>query len=210
MRKPDASGPGSTESSEGESLYRRWSRRKSQSRSGEPDRDDGRREAASSEPVAVSPEAAAEPPVLTDADMPALDSLQEDSDYSGFMSEGVSEELRNKALRKLFLSSKFNIVDGLDDYDDDFTAFEALGDIITSDMRHQLEREAERAKQELEQQAQALSEDPVKSAAAETGEQRELARQTARSQADAGSPSEQHNEVRASVDDSAKGDERDA
>ena len=85
--------------------------------------------------------------VLTDEDMPPLDSLDENSDYSGFLSSGVSEALRRRALRKLFSSAVFNIPDGLDDYDDDFTSFAALGDIVTSDMKHQAEMEAERAKQ---------------------------------------------------------------
>ena len=84
---------------------------------------------------------------LTDEDMPPLDSLGEDSDYSGFLSPGVSEGLRRRALRKLFSSAVFNVPDGLDDYDDDFTTFAALGDIVTSDMKHQAEMEAERAKQ---------------------------------------------------------------
>ena len=95
---------------------------------------------------------ASEPPVveekvLTDEDMPPLESLDENSDYSGFLSSGVSESLRRRALRKLFSSAVFNIPDGLDDYDDDFTSFAALGDIVTSDMKHQAEVEAERAKQ---------------------------------------------------------------
>ena len=85
--------------------------------------------------------------VPSDEDMPPLDSLDEDSDYSGFLSPGVSEALRRRALRKLFMSAVFNIPDGLDDYDDDFTSFQALGDVVTSDMRHQAEMEAERAKQ---------------------------------------------------------------
>ena len=91
--------------------------------------------------------AAVEEKALTDEDMPPLDSLGEDSDYSGFLSPGVSEALRRRALRKLFSSAVFNIPDGLDDYDDDFTSFAALGDIVTSDMKHQAEVEAERAKQ---------------------------------------------------------------
>ena len=85
--------------------------------------------------------------VLTDEDMPGIDTLDDDSDYSGFMSEGVSEELRKLALRKLFAGVGFNIRDGLDDYDDDFRSFEALGDIITSDMKHQMELEEERKKE---------------------------------------------------------------
>ena len=91
--------------------------------------------------------AAVEEEALTDEDMPPLDTLGEDSDYSGFLSPGVSEALRRRALRKLFSSAVFNIPDGLDDYDDDFTSFAALGDIVTSDMKHQAEVEAERAKQ---------------------------------------------------------------
>ena len=85
--------------------------------------------------------------VLADEDMPPLDSLDENSDYSGFLSSGVSEGLRRRALRKLFSSAVFNITDGLDDYNDDFTSFAALGDIVTSDMRHQAEVEAERERQ---------------------------------------------------------------
>ena len=92
--------------------------------------------------------------------MPPLDSLDEDSDYSGFLSSGVSEELRRRALRKLFSSAVFNIPDGLDDYDDDFTTFAALGDIVTADMRHQQEMEAERARQaRADSEAAAASED---------------------------------------------------
>lgn len=87
---------------------------------------------------------------LTDADMPTLDSLNEDSDYTGFLSPKVSEALRKQALRKLFQSPVFNIRDGLDDYDDDFTSFARLGDIVTADMKHQLEREAQRIQQQLE------------------------------------------------------------
>ena len=100
--------------------------------------------------------AAVEEKAPTDEDMPSLDSLDENSDYSGFLSPGVSEGLRRRALRKLFMSAAFNVRDGLDDYDEDFTNFEALGDIVTSDMRHQAEAEAERARlaqAEAEQEA---------------------------------------------------------
>ncbi len=88
---------------------------------------------------------------LTDAHMPPIDSLTEDSDFSGFLSPGVSEALRKRALRKLFAGAVFNIRDGLDDYDDDFRNFAALGDLITSDMKHQMEvEEARKRKAEAE------------------------------------------------------------
>ena len=71
-----------------------------------------------------------------DEDMPPLESLGEDSDYSSFLSPRVSAELRKQALRKLFRSPKFNVISELDDYIDDFRNFPALGDLVTSDMKH--------------------------------------------------------------------------
>ncbi len=100
-------------------------------------------------------------PILTDEDMPPIESLTEESDYSGFMSKGVSDELRNLALGKLFRAPSFNIRDGLDEYDEDFTSFEKLGDIVTCDMKHQLEMEA---KKKLEDEARNNTEDDAESA----------------------------------------------
>ena len=94
-------------------------------------------------------------PVLTDDDMEPVEELTEDSDYSKFMSSGVSDELRNLALRKMFHAPIFNIRDGLDEYDGDYTSFEKLGDIITADMRHQMEIEANK---KLEQEAREIAE----------------------------------------------------
>ena len=94
-------------------------------------------------------------PVLSDADMEPIQTLTENSDFSKFMSSGVSDELRNLALRKMFKAPFFNIRDGLDEYDEDYTTFEKLGDIVTADMRHQMEIEAER---KLEAEANAIKE----------------------------------------------------
>lgn len=87
---------------------------------------------------------------LCDEDMPPLESLDETSDYTGFLSPKVSEELRRIALRKLFHSAGFNVCDGLDDYDEDFSSFAKLGNIITSDMRHQIEEARKKLDQQLE------------------------------------------------------------
>ena len=93
-------------------------------------------------------------PVLTDADMPDIESLDEDSDFSGFMSAGVSDKLRNLALRKLFKAPVFNIRDGLDEYDEDYTYFEKLGDIVTCDMKHQIEMQEMKRREEQESEAE--------------------------------------------------------
>ncbi len=128
-----------------EPFLKRWSRRKTLSAHGEPP------------PALVAEQTPAPAEPLTDEDMPALDSLNEHSDYGGFLSPKVSDELRKLALRKLFHGAGFNICDGLDDYDEDMTVFEPLGDIITSDLRHrmELEREAEQAADAKTQSAQA-------------------------------------------------------
>ena len=151
----------STESREdldAEGPLRRWARRKREVAREKEAGDEARRRDERREPPGAAGNACEsaddaseavviEEKALTDEDMPPLDSLGEDSDYSGFLSPGVSEALRRRALRKLFSSAVFNIPDGLDDYDDDFTSFAALGDIVTSDMKHQAEVEAERARQ---------------------------------------------------------------
>jgi len=142
---------------EQEGFLTRWSRRKAQSLRGEelpePDDDDvapPAAEAAEQAPVAAE-EAVASPAEETagappDAlpELPPLDSLGADSDYSAFLGQGVPTDLRQKALRKLFHSPKFNIRDGLDDYDWDMSSPEPLGDIITAEMRYRVERELER------------------------------------------------------------------
>lgn len=141
--------PRQPEDTDGEAGFlTRWSRRKDQ---------------AKSKP-SPQPEEKAQPeadnrndkePVKGDEDMPPVESIDENSDVSDFFSPGVSESLRKAALKKFFHSPAFNIVDGLDDYDDDFTTFQALGDIVTADMRHQMEVEKERAKEREQGKAEA-------------------------------------------------------
>jgi len=126
----------------GDGFLSRWSKRKLAARSGDP-------APSGPEPVAPEPEPAAGPPEeereLTDADMPPIESLTADSDYSGFFSPKVSEELRQLALRKLFHLPGVNVTDGLDDYAEDYTRFTKLGEVVTHEMRRMLEREKERA-----------------------------------------------------------------
>lgn len=52
-------------------------------------------------------------------------------------------------MRKLFLSPSINILDGLNDYDENYTTFELLGDIIPHELKQQIEREKKKAKEEI-------------------------------------------------------------
>jgi hypothetical protein len=148
--------PSVTESGDGEPFLNRWARRKSVAGTG-----GDAHTAADESPVEgqeITDAAAAgedsQAPELTDEDMPTLNSIDENTDMSGFFSPKVTQAVKKAALRKFFHSPAFNIVDGLDDYDEDFRNFAALGDIVTSDMRGMMEREAERAREAMAKDGQ--------------------------------------------------------
>jgi len=56
------------------------------------------------------------------------------------------------ALRKLFHLPAFNVRDGLDDYDEDFRTFQALGNIVTAHERHQQELKQQEDQERLAQE----------------------------------------------------------
>jgi hypothetical protein len=146
-----------------ESVLSRWSRRKLEADQLEPMVEELTPTNIETDLNAVD-QAAAEAeakPVLTDADMPDIESLDENSDFSGFMSAGVSDKLRNLALRKLFKAPVFNIRDGLDEYDEDYTYFEKLGDIVTCDMKHQIEMQEKKLREAEEAEAAAAEIDEI-------------------------------------------------
>lgn len=158
MKQADpAEGPAAEEvTAEAESRLSRWSRRKQASRAveNEPDSPEAMANMGSGTDGLVLQS-------LTDEDMPPLEMLTEESDYTGFLSPKVSDELRKLALRKLFHSPRFNICDGLDDYDEDFTKFAKLGDVITADMRQRAEMEALKKLQQESVESQVAEEMPV-------------------------------------------------
>lgn len=161
-----------------EGFLRRWSRRKRSARSDQGAEDQSSRHEPEPAPEALDPHALPrrdERDTLegkTDADMPPIESLDENSDYSVFMSPKVSAALRRQALRKLFDQPSFNVRDKLDCHAGNFTKFEPLGDTITADMRHQMERAARLAQE-------TLNEDCSRASAVEGREHSGSASQTA-------------------------------
>ena len=57
----------------------------------------------------------------TAAALPAVESLTFESDFSAFLSPKVAEPLKRQALKKLFSDPRFNVMDGLDVYIDDYS-----------------------------------------------------------------------------------------
>lgn len=95
----------------------RWSRLKGEHRQAEPEAppvEDTEPAPAGTQPAPGDDETAA-------LDLPDIETLDKDSDYSVFMKEGVPEQLKKLALRKLWRSDPvFAVLDGLNDYDEDF------------------------------------------------------------------------------------------
>lgn len=115
-----------------DTFLRRWSRRKAADNAALKPADSM---VATSAPADVGDEAL---PHLTDADMPPLETLTSVDDFSPFMAPGVSDRLRNLALRKLFGAPGFNIRDGLDDYDDDYTRFDTIAKATAAELKARL------------------------------------------------------------------------
>jgi hypothetical protein len=97
-------------------FLRRWSRRK--------------REAAAAPAAAKVADAAAPP------ELPALESLTFESDFKAFMHSKVEESVKRAALKKLFSDPRFNVMDGLDTYIDDYTKADPIPEEMLAKLEH--------------------------------------------------------------------------
>ena len=77
---------------------------------------------AGTPPAPAASESAPGEPEIDLATLPDIDSLDERSDFSVFMQNGIPEELRTRALQRLWrLDPSFGHIDGLLEYGEDFT-----------------------------------------------------------------------------------------
>lgn len=118
-----------------EGFLRRWSRLKSTG--GEPAAPAPAPLPAPSLPQAVdaAPGAQAE----TARPLPTLDdvaTLSFESDYSGFVAQGVDKAVQRLALKKLFSDPHFKVMDGLDIYIDDYNKASPLAADMLAQLRH--------------------------------------------------------------------------
>ena len=104
----------------------RWSRRKHAARAGRTEPGPPR-EVIPPAPGSVSgvPAAAATPAVEDRPDepppLPPVESLTPESDFTAFMRPEVDGDVRRKALKTLFQDPRYNVMDGLDVYIDDYS-----------------------------------------------------------------------------------------
>ena len=113
---------------ERDSFLGRWSRRKADARQGLPlvesplpaaDPQAPQVPAVGDGQIDAEPSRKYEaPPPLSLADVEVLTT---ESDFSPFMARGVVPGVRNAAMKKLFADPRYNVMDGLDTYIDDYT-----------------------------------------------------------------------------------------
>ena len=106
----------------------RWSRRKAQVRDGiapvELDTPVPVIAEPPAQPSAVIPAAPPEALVAPEAALPTMDDvsrLTRTSDFSAYLAHGVDENVKRAAMKKLFSDPRYNVMDGLDVYIDDYT-----------------------------------------------------------------------------------------
>src|SRR5256885_17204138 len=68
--------------------------------------------------------------------LPPLDSLTFESDFKAFMHSKVEETVKRAALKKLFADPRFNVMDGLDTYIDDYTKCEPISEELLAQLEH--------------------------------------------------------------------------
>ena len=114
-----------------EAFLSRWSRRKLGARETQALTPDSPKPAA-----APAAEAGAKTADGGAAALPPLEKVGLDTDFSVFMGKEVEEGLRRAALKKLFADPRFNIMDGLDTYTEDYTLAETISPEMLATLEH--------------------------------------------------------------------------
>jgi hypothetical protein len=155
-----------------EDFLSRWSRRKVEARSDAPvpapalpaDRPDPEPAEEAARPPAVKPP------------LPAVESLTPESDFAPFMAADVDGGVRRQALKTLFSDPRFNVMDMMDVYVDDYSKPDPIPESWMGKLE-QLSRLGDRAGRDREEaeRRRALAQDVAEAREAEAGEVPEVA-----------------------------------
>ncbi len=77
----------------------------------------------------------------------------EDLSVAQLLVSEASESVKKTALRKLFLSEEFNVRDGLDDYDDDYSNLKSLSEGVAESLRDWVKEKVEEETPSEQEQA---------------------------------------------------------
>ena len=120
---------------------RRWSRRKLLAARASPT---GKSALSIAEPVDQPPMSSAAAAATAGGDaaapasvaLPQVETLTFDSDFAAFLQPKVDEALKRNALRKLFRDARFNVMDGLDVYIDDYSIPDPISPEMVRELMH--------------------------------------------------------------------------
>lgn len=152
-------------------FLRRWSRRKTAVR-------EGKKVEADPAPgqQAVAPlDTASGPETSPPEPLPPVESLTPESDFAPFMKQGVDPGVKREALKTLLRDPRFNVMDGLDVYIDDYSKPDPMPEAWLSQLNqmkhlgHYLEPDVAEAEKEAPEPAleesgtsqKAMQEQPV-------------------------------------------------
>jgi hypothetical protein len=175
------------------SFFSRWSQRKldgdnaTDVESPEPDSTTDNTQASELTQVSKQEPSLTSEQVSADVSSESLDSSVDSPEGDGespsvaqLLVSEASESVKKAALRKLFLSEEFNVRDGLDDYDDDYSNLKSLGEGVADTLRDWVketvedsESEVTQTQEELASSSDELEEDETKAVPEETLEEPE-------------------------------------
>jgi hypothetical protein len=92
------------------------------------------RKTESADPEVIQGNPSTEPLPLPTSDDVA--SLSASSDFTPFFAQGVDDVVKRLALKKLFSDPRFNIMDGLDTYIEDYNTFVPMTADMVSELNH--------------------------------------------------------------------------
>lgn len=70
------------------------------------------------------------------AELPPVDSLTFESDFGAYLKANVEESVKRAALKKLLHDPRFNVMDGLDTYIDDYTKNDPIPEEMLKTLEH--------------------------------------------------------------------------
>ncbi|WP_434762847.1 DUF3306 domain-containing protein [Vibrio fortis] len=175
------------------SFFSRWSQRKldgdkaTDVESPEPDSTTDNTQASELTQVSKQEPSLTSEQVSADVSSESLDSSVDSPEGDGespsvaqLLVSEASESVKKAALRKLFLSEEFNVRDGLDDYDDDYSNLKSLGEGVADTLRDWVketvedsEPEVTQTQEELASSSDELEEDETKAVSEEALEEPE-------------------------------------
>ena len=108
-----------------EGFLGRWSKRKLDVKEGKPQEAEPLPEPAATAPPRLAGDAQAAQPVPVEEAPPLtledVKALTQESDFTKFAARDVAPDVKNAAMKKLFADPRYNVMDGMDVYIDDYS-----------------------------------------------------------------------------------------